>query len=118
QRRSGTIFTAPNFQMRGVEASGPLETFFRMDGMSDRQARGWVLAELIENIQNCAAEKLSKTELHRSKYKTWWLALTNYTGFGLGDHERQQLRQHLPRPAGWDKVLLINPADTSTWIEF
>lgn len=118
QRRAGTIYSAPNFQMRVGEASSPLETFFRMGGMTDRQAGGWVVAELISNIQYCAAEKLRKIEPHRSKYKTWWLALTNYTGFGLGDHERQQLRQYLPRPAGWDKVLLITPADPSTWIEF
>ncbi len=118
RRRTGTIFSSPNFQMRVGEASSPLETFFRMGGMSDRQAGGWVVAELISNIQYCAAEKLRKIEPHRSKYKTWWLALTNYTGFGLGDHECQQLRQHLPRPSGWDKVLIVSPVDPSTWIEF
>jgi len=118
QRRAGIIYTSPDFQMRVGEASNPLETFFRMGGMSDRQSGGWVVAELIANIQHCAAEKLRKIEPHRSKYKTWWLALTNHTGFGLGEHERQQLRQHLPRPIGWDKVLLVNPSDSSAWIDF
>ena len=117
-RRMGTIYSVPNFQLRVGEASGPLESFFRMGGMSDRQAGGWVVAELISNIQHCASEKLRKIEPHRSKYKKWWLALTNHTGFGLGEHEHQQLRQHLPRPTGWDKVLLINPSDPSKWIEF
>jgi hypothetical protein len=113
-----TIYSAPNFQVEVAEASQPLETFFRMGGMSDRQAGGWVVAELISNIQHCATEKLLKIEPHRNKYRTWWLALTNYTGFGLDEYDRRQLLQHLQRPAGWDKVLLINPSDPTSWVEF
>ncbi len=88
-----------------------------MGGMSDRQAGGWVVAELISNIQHCASEKLAKIEAYRTKYKTWWLALTNYTGFGLNAYDRQQLVQHLPRLDGWDKVLLVNPNDPTAWVE-
>jgi hypothetical protein len=117
-RRAGTVYSVPNFQVEVGEASQPLETFFRMGGMSDRQAGGWVVAEIISNIRHCASEKLVKVEPYRTKYKTWWLALTNYTGFGLDDYDRQQLLQHLPRPDGWDKVLLVNPSDPTTWVEF
>lgn len=113
-----TIYSVPNFQVEVAEASHPLETFFRMGGMSDRQAGGWVVAELISNIRHCSSEKLLKVEPYRRRYKTWWLALTNYTGFGLDEYDRQQLLQHLPRPDGWDKVLLINPSDPENWLEF
>jgi len=116
-RSMGTIYKTQNFQMRVGEASEPLETFFRMGGMSDRQAGGWVVSELISNIKHCASEKLRKIDPHRPKYKSWWLALTNYTGFGLGEHESQQLRQHLARPRGWDKVILVDPSDPSRWVE-
>ncbi len=89
-----------------------------MGGMSDRQAGGWMVAELISNIKHCASEKLLKVAPYRSKYRTWWLALTNYTGFGLDQYNRQQLLQHLPRLDGWDKVLLINSSDPTNWVEF
>jgi len=112
------IYSVPNFQVEVAEASQPLETFFRMGGMSDQQAGGWVVAELISNIRHCASEKLSKIEPYRSKYKTWWLGLTNYTGFGLGEYDRQQLQQYLRRPDGWDRILLINPSDPGKWVEF
>jgi len=113
-----TIYSAANFDVEVAQASAPLETYFRMGGMSDRQAGGWVVAELISNIKHCAAEKLRKIEPHRSKYKVWWLALINYTGFGLDEYDRQQLVQHLARPEGWDKVFVINPSDPANWIEF
>lgn len=117
-RRTGTIFSVPNFQLRVGEASNPLESFFCMGGVSDRQSGGFVVAELITNIQHCAAEKLRKTEPYRTKYKTWWLALTNYTGFGLGEYERDQLLQHMPRLERWDKVIVVSPSDPSKWIAF
>ena len=117
-RTRSLLYSVKNFQVEVAEASQPLETFFRMGGMTDRQAGGWVVAELISNIQHCASEKLRKVEPYRTKYKTWWLALTNYTGFGLDEYDRQQLQQHLPRQDGWDKILLINPRDPDTWIEF
>jgi len=117
-KQRGTIYSTKNFQVEVAKASQPLETFFRMGGMSDQQAGGWVVAELISNIQHCASEKLAKIEPYRNKYKTWWLALTNYTGFGLDEHDRQQLLEHLPRPNGWDKILLISPGDPAKWLEF
>jgi len=112
------IYSAHNFEVRVREASRPLETFFRIGSMSDHQAGGSVVAEFISNIQHCSAEKLVKIERHRNKYKTWWLALTNKTGLGLDEFDRQQLQQNLSRPAGWDKILLIIQHNPESWIEF
>ena len=111
------IYSDQNFQVEVAEASKPLETFFRIGGMTDQQAGGWVVAELILNIQHCASEKLGKIEPYRDKYKTWWLALTNHTGFKLDQYDQQQLQQHLTRPNGWDKVLLVTPDEPGKWIE-
>lgn len=116
-KHARTIYSVPNFRVEVAEASQPLETFFRMCTMSDRQAGGWVVAELMTNIQHCALEKLGKVEPYRGKYKTWWLALTNYTGFGLDEYDRQQLMMHFTRPHGWDKIVLINPNDPKNWME-
>lgn len=117
-KRRAVIFSIPNFEVEVAEASDSLETFFRMGGMSDRQAGGWVVAEFISNIQHCASEKLLKTGPHRDKYKIWWLALTNYTGLALDEHDRDHVRQHLPPQEGWDKIILINPNTPEQWVEF
>ena len=116
-KRRVVVLSLPNFEVEVAEASNPLETFFRMGGMSDRQAGGWVVSEFITNIEHCASEKLRKTLPYRDKYKTWWLALTNFTGMRLDERDQDQLRQHLPRQNGWDKILLINPHTPVQWIE-
>lgn len=85
--------------------------------MTDRQAGGWLVSEFITNIEHCASEKLQKTLPFRDKYKCWWLALTNFTGMRLNERDRDQLRQHLPRQNGWDKILLINPHNPTDWFE-
>lgn len=117
-KRMGTIYSVPNFQLRVGKASQPLETFFQMGGMNDLQAGGFVVAELISNIRHCASEKLVKIEPYRTKYPTWWLALTNYTGFNIDDYDRKQLVEHLPQLKGWDKVLVVNPSNSAIWFEF
>lgn len=116
-KRCEVVLSLPNFEVEVAEASSPLETFFRMGGMSDRQAGGWVVSEFISNIEHCASQKLQKTRPYRSKYKIWWLALANFTGMALDEHDQDQLRQHLPRQAGWDKIVLTNPHAPEKWIE-
>jgi hypothetical protein len=116
-KREEVVLSLPNFEVEVAEASNPLETFFRMGGMSDRQAGGWVVSEFISNIELCASQKLEKTRPYRSKYKIWWLALTNLTGMELDEHDQDQLRQHLPHQDGWDKIVLTNPHAPEKWIE-
>nr|WP_162486439.1 hypothetical protein [Stenotrophomonas acidaminiphila] len=116
-KRRMVVLSLPNFEVEVAEASNSLETFFCMGGMSDRQAGGWVVSEFIANIEHCASEKLRKTLPFRDKYKSWWLALTNFTGMRLDEKDQDQLRQHLPSQDGWDKILLINPHSPTDWIE-
>ncbi len=117
-KRNGIIYSTQNFQVDVIEASRPHETFFLLGGMIDNQSGGCVVPELISNIQYCVSEKLSKIGPYRNKYKTWWLVLTNYTGFSLDEDDREQLQQHLQLPVGWDRILLINPSDLREWVEF
>lgn len=116
-KRRMVVLSLPTFEVEVAEASTPLETFYRMGGMTDRQAGGWVVSEFITNIEHCASEKLQKTLPFRDKYKCWWLALTNFTGMRLNERDQDQLRQHLPRQNGWDKILLINPHNPTDWFE-
>ena len=85
------------------------DTVFVMAGRVDRQAGGWLLAELAKNLQICMDEKLKKIEAVRPKYSEWWLALEDRIGYGLGESEQQQLRELLSPIYGWDKVILIDP---------
>ena len=118
ERNSGRIYTEPNFELDVIRASKPLEHYFRMGGNSDDQSGGLIVAEMLDNITYCAAEKLQKITDFRNKYPEWWLVLTDHIGLGLEDHDNQQLLEHAKRPAGWDKIVVVSPSDPTRWLEF
>lgn len=118
ERNSGRVYTEPNFELDVIRASNPLEHYFRMGGNSDDQSGGFIVAEMLDNIAHCAAEKLQKISDFRSKYPEWWLVLTDHIGLGLDDHDKQQLLEHAKRPEGWDKIVVVSPSDPTQWLEF
>jgi len=118
ERHSGRIYTEPNFELDVIRASKPLEHYFRMGGDSDRQSGGFIVAEMLDNIDHCAAEKLKKIAKFRSRYPEWWLVLTDHIGLGLDEHDKQQLLENATRPAGWDKIIVVSPSDPTKWLEF
>lgn len=117
-RQGGVLYSETNFQLEVIRASKPLEHFFRMGGNSDEQSGGFVVAEMLENIDHCAEEKLKKIEEYRSRYPEWWLVLIDHIGLGIDEHDKKQLLSHAKRPAGWDKIVIVNPHNPDKWFEF
>ena len=115
---SGRVFSDGAFELDVAKASQPLQTYFRMGGSSDHQSGGFIVAEMLANIEHCINEKSQKVANVRSKYKEWWLVLTDHIGLGLDDYDKQQLLAHAKRPAGWDKIVVVSPRDPTRWIEF
>ena len=118
ERNSGIIYTDEHFELDVIRASQPLEHYFRMGGNSDHQSGGFIVAEMLDNIAHCAAEKLQKIANIRSKYPEWWLVLTDHIGLGLDDHDKQQLLDDAKRPVGWDKIVVVSPSNPAKWLEF
>lgn len=118
ERRAGRVYTDGNFELEVIPASQPLEHNFRMGGVSDHQSGGSIVAEMLQNIDHCVTEKLQKIAIFREKYPVWWLVFTDHIGFGLDDNDKQQLLEHVKRPAGWDKIIVVSPSDPTNWLDF
>ena len=89
-----------------------------MGGSSDHQSGGFIVAEMLSNIEHCINEKSQKIANVKCKYKEWWLVLTDHIGLGLDDFDRQLLHAHAKRPAGWDKIVVVSPSDPTRWLQF
>lgn len=102
-----------NLALKIFPAGAPREgKFYLMAGYSDQDSGGWILSELERNILICSEEKLEKIEKYREKYQTWWLALVDHIGHGIGEDERKHLNQELLSAHDWDKVIIVNPLKT------
>ncbi len=117
-RSSCVVYEENGFELEVARASQPLEHYFRMGGSSDQQSGGFIVAEMLENIAHCANEKLHKIAVAKSKYNEWWLVLPDHIGLGLSSDDRQQFLAHAKRPAGWDKIVVVDPRDPTSWFEF
>lgn len=117
-RTAGRIYANKNFELEVWPASKPLQHYFRMGGTSDDQSGGLIVAEMLDNIEHCASEKLEKISDHKNKYAKWWLVLTDHIGRGLDDFDKEQLLSHAKRPVGWDKIIVVSPSNPDNWFEF
>ena len=117
-RTNGTVYADDTFELEVFRAGKVWPTFFVMGGSSDLQSGGFVVAEMIANIEHCLAEKTRKIEGVRSKYPEWWLVLVDQIGWGLDDFSKEQLLSYVKRPPGWDKVVVVSPRAPHSWFEF
>ncbi len=83
----------------------------------DQESGGDIHENMQKNIQYCVREKLSKIEKVRHKYHQWWLALVDHIGLGLDDDEREMIRRKLCIDHDFDKILVIDPNDPTSWFE-
>jgi hypothetical protein len=99
----------------GFAKAGDLHDSLFVPGMSiDHDAGGFVVADLIENLRICIAQKQRKLEPFKSKYSEWWLAFDDLIGYGnLDADEVAQLREHLGIEHDFAKIILVDPLDTT-----
>ncbi len=91
-------------------ASSRHDTLLVLGGSTDRDSGGFVVAELVRNLQWCIAEKTKKVAAFRHKYVEWWLVFEDQIAYGaLDDDDVAQLRAALSVPHEFAKVLLVNP---------
>ncbi len=118
-KTGGSIYSTDGFELEVFKASKAHQTYYLMGGRSDRQSGGFIVAEMIKNIEHCSDEKLKKIAEYRSRYSEWWLALVDHIGLGLDDFDKQQfLTTYAKRPAGWDKIIVVSPNDPTRYFEF
>ncbi|MDQ0465578.1 hypothetical protein QO010_003367 [Caulobacter ginsengisoli] len=109
-------FKFGNFEMDVRRAGIPTEHYFMLGALADRDAGGFVGAEIIRNLNLCVSEKARKVAPHRARYPEWWLVLPDHIGADLNAEERSQLSPHVSTE-GWDKVILLHPNDHTRGLE-
>src|SRR5262249_15206513 len=93
-------------------------TCFVMGGHTDEQAGGWVVSEVIRNLEICIADKTKKVTGYKDKYAEWWLILVDHIAYGLLDaNDIADVRQLVPKPQPWTKIVIINPMQHARWYE-
>jgi hypothetical protein len=107
------IDVSGKFKIRFLPASNPLSHKFVLGAVSDDDSGGFIVAEILENLQRCIAEKTTKINPYREKYPIWWLIFSDHIGRGLDDHDKRQLMDGYNRPIEWEKIILIDARDES-----
>jgi hypothetical protein len=105
-----------NFELELLPAGIPTEHYFMFGGLADRDAGGFVLAEIIRNLNLYIGEKARKVAPYRNRYREWWLVLPDHIGPDLNEAERSQISAHV-RLQDWDRVIILHPRDHSRAVE-
>ncbi len=107
----------PRFHLNATPANNVHDQEFLLGGYVDRDAGGFVVASLIENITHCVSEKEVKIAARRAKYDVWWLCLVDQIAHGLDEHDRAHIEQWLRFSSSFDRIVLVNatrPANSYT----
>lgn len=107
------IEVAERLLLRFRLASRVHETAFVMGGMTDLDAGGFIIGELVTNIQLCIADKSAKVTAARPKYPEWWLVLVNKIDNDLDEDDRDQIRGYVKVPDDWQRVIVVNGRDST-----
>lgn len=112
-REACSLRVAPNFTIDLRRADAALGQFFHRAASIDGDAGGWVLAELLRNLQLCVDEKQQKIALHRDRYREWWLVLDDRIDYGVDEEDRPRfLEDIMPRIRhDFDRIVLLDPRD-------
>jgi hypothetical protein len=105
------IEVADRFELHFRAASKSHKTAFVLAGMTDLDAGGFIIGELVTNIQLCIADKSAKVTDSRTKYPEWWLVLVNQIDDDLDEDDRQQIKTHVKVPDDWQRVIVLNGRD-------
>jgi hypothetical protein len=95
------------FSIRIAPSSERLDQTFMLGGWTDLDSGGWVVSEIIRNLDAYVPEKSKKVAPFRNKYPTWWLVFVDYIGLA---REGADVAQHFARPDDWDRLILVSPS--------
>jgi len=109
ERSKQEISISENLKFKLIPSSEKLDSRFVYGGSLDLNSGGFVVSNIHENLELIIKEKTEKVKPYLNNYKTWWLALVDYIGYGLYDQDFEQLKQITLDLNVFDKVLLVSP---------
>lgn len=108
-RQATTIAITRHFELSIRPAGTSFPSFFLLGTGLDFDAGGFVVAQVMQNLTLCIAEKERKIFPYKHKYPEWWLILPDHIGHALDADDQQQFRSLPPLIHSWNKVILLNP---------
>jgi hypothetical protein len=99
---------AERFEIAILRANKVGAQRFVLAGLNDHDSGGWIVSELMRNIEITVAEKAKKVQPYRSRYPEWWLVLVDTISLA-SSADASELRAHLARSPNWTRVVLIDP---------
>jgi hypothetical protein len=106
-----TSLTLGNRFKLSVERASKLHpTFYTLGSWIDRDAGGWLIPRMTENLRICVRQKTMKIANRRSKYPEWWFVLVDHIGYDARNKsDWRQIRDEVPLPNDWKKIIVVNP---------
>ena len=76
---------------------------------SDDNGGGFVVSDLYKNLPIAVREKEEKVRQYFHEYGSWWLAIVDYIGYGLGELDLRQFNANPPIKTIFNKIILVSP---------
>jgi len=105
------VIVGDHFELHFHPASKTHTSAFVLGGATDLDEGGFIVGELITNIQHCIAEKTCKVAPHQAKYPEWWLVLVNRIDHDLSEDDKDVIREHVTVPPIWKRVTVVSWRD-------
>jgi hypothetical protein len=111
------IYIKNSLKIQFMKRSTPYPTFYLIGGHIDSDTGGWLVPQMVKNIQICIDDKSEKIKVYRNRYSKWWLALVDYVGHGECYSDMTEIRNRVTVPDIWEKVILINRSNSKNTVE-
>lgn len=96
---------------------------FSLMMLSDSYVGGAVTGSYVRSINRAVGTKTSQLATYRSLFPQCWLLLVDHiqllhSASSEDEVDIDMVRQELTRPQDWDRVLVVNPRDLTTLLDF
>ncbi|MDZ7859760.1 MAG: hypothetical protein U5O15_03685 [Candidatus Krumholzibacteriota bacterium] len=99
------------FKIKIYRASKEHSKFYLFGGCIDRDACGFVMAKLLNNLDICIKEKTEKIKAYKGQYPYWWLILVDHIDYSMEEIDRKFFQEEAKISHNWDKVILVDPTN-------
>jgi hypothetical protein len=104
------IRLAPGLRLDFLRATDQHDTLLLLGGSSDHDSGGFVIAELLHNLDLCITEKAKKIAPLQHRYPEWWLVFDDRIAYGVLDRQDiAELRALLRAPHQFRRMFLVDP---------
>jgi hypothetical protein len=78
----------------------------------DGDSGGFVVADVVENLRICLADKVQKVARSRGSYQDWWLIFIDLVTCGsLDPNDRASVQSVIEIPKPFTRLIFLDPRD-------